>query len=305
MLSDRLPKLLTYEQAKAHYNQVKPYSKGANEGLRPLGANRRYHRSIISLFDEDTSYERVVLSLYNNRVVTRHASGVTRVSHCGWRTQSTLGFLRDTTEGLHGVRFMRKSDVFYCIDRNGDTHRMGTGGVTIDANGVVHGAEPKQKVILLRDKYREVVKPYKPFVDYCKQMTSVCDEYELEATFAVPQDADPVPTPVTTGYATGDPYYTMRNSLNAFMRFVRNATTEPNEAKRLELYYSAFVALLRTIETISYRNSMRVVQATPRTIVDKFYDCVKHYHGSHIFQQILVHGGPIPSSANVKYVGNL
>jgi hypothetical protein len=150
-MNERLPTLTSYEAAVNHYNSVVPLRSGSMQGKRPLGAVRRYIRSIIRLdgnpdlnpsagntagnADNTAGNPKpdVVLSYYQNDVIRFKPDNRVIVNTCGWPSISTYGFLADTLNGW--LKFNRARGRIYYVQTGIGSHLLpmdGKSGVTID-----------------------------------------------------------------------------------------------------------------------------------------------------------------------------
>ena len=166
-MPDDLPHLPTYAQARAYYEQVTPYSKGAEQGYRPLGRKRRYTRSLI-LAEGDT----IMLSYYDNIVARLYADGRKSFSTCGYPTISTVCVLNETskTDTLH---FQREKGKIYAVYK-GTFYRMpNRGHVEISPNGAIYGYELESQHSIDFDAMKAVREKYAPFITMIRDMLAI------------------------------------------------------------------------------------------------------------------------------------
>ena len=91
---DNLPRLSTYAEALAWYQSRQPYKRGRSKGLRPLGENRRYDRSLINvLTDANGNVGSVILSFHTCPVITFYPDDSIVLKHGSWETVGTMDFI--------------------------------------------------------------------------------------------------------------------------------------------------------------------------------------------------------------------
>ena len=167
-MPENLPYLPTYERALAHWESVRPYSKGADEGKRPLGEKRRYSRSIIYKAQDNA----IVLSFYNNDVVRLYTDGSKRFSTCGYSSISTMHVLNETskTDALH---FNREKGKIYAVYK-GTFYRMPDRGcVEVSASGAITGYKCESQHTIRFDAMKAKKDKYAPFTTYMKDILTI------------------------------------------------------------------------------------------------------------------------------------
>jgi len=174
MLSECVPYLYTYAEAKEYAAGVVPYKNGSDKaGQKPLGRVRRYNRSII----EDRG-ESVVCSLYGNDLVEFHSDGSITVGTGGYMTTMTGAFLTDV---LGWGRIVRNRGRIYYSDNEGYLHLM-MPSVRVYPDGKVEGRSIEYKYVgAARGGLVKRRKQYQPFLDYAKQVLSLTPEFQLDA----------------------------------------------------------------------------------------------------------------------------
>lgn len=182
-LRDQLPTLTSYEGALNHYHKVVPLRSGAEKGKRPLGAVRRYTRSIIWL-DSNTVLNpngkrdgntdlnpnpNVVLSYYGHDLIKFTPDNHAIVNTCGWPSVSTLGFLRDTLspkfqfKRLRGRIYYRNAEGFHLLPTDGKS------AVTINLNtGEAVGGGHIDTYVANKAALRAARAPFKEFITYAR-----------------------------------------------------------------------------------------------------------------------------------------
>ena len=177
-MPENLPHLPTYEKALAHWESVRPYSKGADQGKRPLGEKRRYSRSIIRKVHQLTGDDAIVLSYYNNDVVRLYPNGSKKFSICGYPSISTTHVLNETsrTDNLH---FTREKGKIYAVYK-GTFYRMPSRGyVEISADGAIRGYEIESQHSIDFDAMKAMRDKYASFVTFIRDMLTINQYVEV------------------------------------------------------------------------------------------------------------------------------
>ena len=191
-MSERLPTLTTYEAALRHYNSVVPLRAGNKKGERPLGAVRRYIRSLIRLepnYRSDRNPDLnpsagntagntentgnglakdVVLSYYDNDIIRFTPDDRVIVSTCGWSSISTYGFISDVL-GMR-LKFSRARSRIYYVQTGVGSHLLpqdGKSGVTIDLHtGEATGGGTVETYALDKPAMNALRGKFKEFINY-------------------------------------------------------------------------------------------------------------------------------------------
>lgn len=186
-MPENLPHLPTYEKALAHWEAVRPYSKGADQGKRPLGEKRRYSRSIIRKVHQLTGDDAIVLSYYNNDVVRLYPNGSKKFSICGYPSISTTHVLNETsrTDNLHFTREKGKiyavyKGTFYCMPT--------TGYVEISASGEIAGYEHECQHTIRFDVMKALKEKYGPFTTFVRDMLTINPYVSVNQQFGLVVD---------------------------------------------------------------------------------------------------------------------
>jgi len=173
-MPEGLPHLPTYAMAHDHYESVRPYSKGEELGFRPLGAKRRYTRSLI----HKRYGSEIVFSYYNNHVVRLHPDGRREFSICGYPSISTTCVLNETskTDALH---FQREKGKIYAVYK-GTFYRMPNRGyVEISADGAIRGYEIECQHSIDFDAMKAMREKYASFVIFIRDMLTINQYVEV------------------------------------------------------------------------------------------------------------------------------
>lgn len=281
-MPDDLPHLPTYAQARAHYDRTIPYAKGSEVGYRPLGAKRKYTRSLI-LAEADT----FMLSYYNNIVVKLYESGKRGFSICGFPTISTTCFLNETsrTDNLH---FQREKGKIYAVYK-GTFYRMPNRGyVEISANGAISGYERETQHAIDFDGIKAVREKYAPFTTYFRDMLTISPHVEprpntegMHWTFVADLDR------VTYMPSTWGKVKTERNvkqSMTMFFELLDKAL-EKKESDRLNDFFHLAIKFLNSciMENTHRFTDFRVVEIA--NAQNHFNELIKYRFAKQVFKQ--------------------
>lgn len=321
-MKDQLPTLLSYEAALRHYNSVAPLRAGGKKGERPLGAVRRYIRSIIRLEPTTTpsagntagntentgndTVKDVVLSYYQNDVIRFKPDNRVIVNTCGWPSLSTFGFLSDIL-GMK-LKFNRARSRIYYVQTGIGSHLLptdGKSGVTIDLNtGEAIGGGDIDAYEIDRAAMTEVRRGFKEFITYAHD----CIAMRTPVTVAK-RESDPLH--VTSSAFARNGYYKIKPQkdlrANVLALATRDATA--TEEQTLERYYEAFnkiaaSALLGSPASRFYRSDT-FDAAIDRQSFDKFFtNMLKLAYADKVFHSVR-HESPmrkLPSDKNRFFI---
>ncbi len=181
--SARLPALINYENAKAHYEDVVPI-RGRYPEERPLGKNRRYqhmqiHKRVRSVEVEGDPLGKFVTTyacqLYSTDCIEffPDESIVLRVN--SWKGPTTMMFLNYTLENFG--RIESASGKWYFVNKGGEAFTMPTSrGDELRLHFVDgHGyrpidCKPEHKYVMRRKEMNRLRKYYSDFIEYGKTM---------------------------------------------------------------------------------------------------------------------------------------
>lgn len=167
-MPDDLPHLPTYAMAENYFNCVRPYSKGADVGERPLGAKRRYSRSLI----HKHAGGEVVLTYYENPVVRLHPDGRKEFSICGYPSISTTCVLNETSK-TDTLQFKREKGKIYAVYK-GTFYRMPDHGyVEVSNDGAIRGYEIESQHSIDFDAMKAKREKYASFMTFIRDMLTI------------------------------------------------------------------------------------------------------------------------------------
>lgn len=172
-----LPALVSFEQAKKHYETVIPI-RGRSKECKPAGKNRRFswytiERNMKSV--EDGSQigkwtESYGIRVYGADLVEFHSDGNITLRTSNWASPTTMSVLFYSTASF-GTVFSEKGKWYFrnkqnkCYPLNGELELHKKDGVYEPVNIVQENRHRAN-----RKAMNEVAKKYKKFTDYAKQM---------------------------------------------------------------------------------------------------------------------------------------
>jgi hypothetical protein len=165
-MADNIPRLTTYQEALIHFNAVKPFSKGASEGMKPLGLNRRYDRTQIRK-DADN----LIIKHYHTDIAIYHSHGGFTFSMGGYDSISTVQILQE----LLGVeKFAKRNGKAYYFDGMGHAYRIGM-KLYVSSCGTVSTEDMQHETrhTINKEGFKAVKDRFKIFTDYAKMVTSL------------------------------------------------------------------------------------------------------------------------------------
>lgn len=165
-LPDGLPFLPDYATALNCYNDIKPFSKGRNVGLRPLGRNRAYNRLLIEQSEIDRS---IMIKHYQTYIATYYPDGGFRFNDGGRDSLSTCQALQEVVGRDHFTR--SKGKIYYC-DRNGHFFHV-NGGLRVNPDGLVENPKTDKVYKINRERFKALKLKFKTFTDYAKQVVTL------------------------------------------------------------------------------------------------------------------------------------
>ena len=259
-MADNIPRLTTYKAALIHFNAVKPFSKGASKGKKPLGLNRRYDRTQIRIDapTHDTENFRddnpIIIKYYETDIAIYHQHGSFTFSVGDWNTISTVQILQE----LFGVdKFAKRNGKAYYFDGIGHAYRIGK-KLYVSADGTVstEDMENETRHVVDKEKFKALKERFAVFTDYAKMVTSLtlggkgigmdlC-RGDYKPNHYQPRSAKYILTCDTTqmNYHTKPQAYIR----NEFFEQVNNAMEIADEGKRME-------AMLPLVEFLSFSAS--------------------------------------------------
>lgn len=315
-MADDIPSLLTYREACIHHDAVKPFSKGASEGKKPLGLNRRYDRIQIRKGNrvDGTLDHPIIIKHYQTDIAIYHPNGAFSFCMGDWDSMSTTQIMQE----LLGVeKFGRRKGKAYYFDGMGHAYRITNGGLRVNADGHVDtdSAYMESRHTLNKEAFKEIKDKYHTFTEYAKMVTTMTQGGEAHATVIA-----------RGGYKRGS--YSARNirhmlscdssaishhakqhvQLRAeFFEELNHAIKQADEAKRLE-------AMMPLVEFMSFSASTDysirmdgddikyIWKMDNKRLTYFFNELLKFHHSKEVFTKEQVPLGTIAHDTNYKYI---
>lgn len=310
-LPDCLPRLRTYAQALARYNETVPLRTGHDAGLVPLGDARRYKRS--QMLKVDTLQGKVIKCRYwQHDCITFYEDGRVHFDIGHWHSPTTLMFLNDVFGGFArhtGKIYYKYGDNFYYLN---PTH-----GLWLSDDGSPHEPEPESAYSLDRKRWKALTAKVKPFMDYAQNMIKVM---EPRASNEVLEEFKRLVAHYGHGYweslvpRLGQanariPYLTIavkeirynRGEITktraAFMERVMQAC----ETKNLDAMYPLMFTLQACASEQRWAGNNYVTECSPERLKKYMYELMKFEYCNDIFQETVQPIGKRVVDSNAKY----
>lgn len=301
--SDLFPNLRTYRDAYIHWAAVKPYSKGASKGLKPLGGNRRYDRSLIRQDDND-----IVCSLYDTDVIRYKPDNTIELWHGGFETISTAEIMdlvlryRFGHEN-NGRLIARVNSKLYVVDGTGFKHRFDDSNldprpIVIRPDNSVEGGITEYKHNLIKPVMAQMRKHYAEFVEY---MTFYAQSVGNNLDFG----ASKVPhLPTTVSELRWNKHHLMQQREGFFGELNELISGDPLVSKeaKLEKFYELSKAIAYNAKDARWEGYTRQHFVTPKAMREHFYELCRYEYNEHLFEEVAAERGKVVRDENEKYV---
>lgn len=172
--SKDIQSISNYKAAQITYECIKPIRGDCND-IRPLAARKHKHLRI-EKFEEngETLYAAV---LYRTRCVTWYPDGRMRISHGGWPSQTTAGFLYEVLPFGMTPRLISRS-LYLHITTPGVTaghYLISSDGLLLDADRNPVNPVRENKYTSSRAKTNAVMSRFKDFLTWAKGYISLTE----------------------------------------------------------------------------------------------------------------------------------
>jgi len=316
---DDLPSISTYEGALVWYQSREPYKKGRSKGLRPLGNNRRYDRSLINVStDVNGNVGSVILSFHSAPVITFFPDNSIVLNNYGWETVGTMDFINSVlrtrfnqSQAAHAAYaagefgsgmskwsgVTRRRGKLYFSDgspANGE-HRFER-VLKLSADNEVTGGVSESEWVLDKPLMTRVRNHYAEFTEYLTyyaQMASsrVASEIQVQKKLAVDKGN------LRWGSAA------QIRDRDEFFYSLGLAMLEGNE-DRLALFLPLAEQLIVNAADKAYDWKMQTYkyEITPQKARDFFYDLCRYQYADSLFKKEVMEKGKVVLDENSKYV---
>lgn len=257
-----IPTLRTYKQAQERFNETKPI-RGGDQSMRRLGKRSDQHKYI--RHEVRDGIDVYIAGLYETDLVyyypTHH-----NVTMGGWTTKSTVDFIHKVAPARLSSHaessyipsgFRYQGIPFYRLDYAGQPIDHGS-IYSFTYDNIPLGEHPKRiKYAVDRKKMNEVMKPYKPFLQYVKAMHALHGDTVADIDEVRKQVLE-----VTKSYRS-----------NAFIGLVESEDT----------YWAGYMSLFYEA---SRRNWPDGWVADINTMNRKFREEIKAQHGAKLLKEV-------------------
>ena len=295
----RIPALSDYDQAKAHYERVKPI-RGRIPEVKPLGTERRFtwyqiRQNTIANQYENTEYHTYACQLYNTDCVEFYPNGDITLRTAGWHSITTKAFIGYVMRDVGTL--ISESGKWYFINRKGQNFLFKNElQLKRDENGELVAKQEVQEYKQSIDrkamgKYRRL---YKSFSDYGRTMLSMSNEITLSDVESLEDSKFGFEGKGVIPYYAWQSQATRENRRRFF-----KLLDEQLVSGDIELLYALASYVARSSGYYVY--SKNVYRCEPTSFVNKFEEMIKHEFRDEIFKAEPVPMGTIFNDRNKKY----
>jgi len=321
---DDLPRLSTYAEALAWYESREPYKKGRSKGLRPLGKNRRYDRSLISLSGKleaillDSSMGSVILSFHEVPVITFFEDNSVVLNNGGWETVGTMDFINTVL----GSRFSqcqaahaayaagefgsglskwagvtrRRGKLYFCDGSPANGEHRFERVLKLSADNEVTGGVTERAWVLDKAMMARVRKHYADFTEYLTyyaQMvgTRVAADVQMQKKLSVDK---------SSLRWSSRPQIRDREEFFHALNLAMLDTSDD----RLRWYMPLAEQLVVNAADKMYDWAAQTYkyEITPQKARDFFYDLCRYHYADFLFKEETMEKGKVVLDENSKYV---
>lgn len=312
---DDLPRLSTFTEALVWYQSRQPYKRGRSKGLRPLGNNRRYDRSLIStLTDADGKVGSVTLSFHTCLVITFYPDDSVVLKHGSWETVGTMDFintvLRDRFNKLSDANrehfdmrsakwagiTRRRGKLYFCDGSLTASEHRFEGVLRLEANNEVTGGAFEYEWVLNKEKMARVIKHYAEFTEYLTYYS------QMVGTRVASEIIQQKKLTVVKGDLrwNGKPQIREREEFFFGLNLAMMVTGEDKLTNFLPL--AEQVAVNAASKQYNWAAQMYTYVITPQMARDFFYDLCRYHYAEYLFSREVVEKGKVVLDENSKYV---
>lgn len=313
--ADGLPRLSTFTEALVWYQSREPYKKGRSKGLRPLGDNRRYDRSLIStLTDADGKVGSVILSFHNEPLITFYPDNRIVLRHGGYETVSTMDFIntvmRDRFNSLaehNRVHYdmptakwsgltRRRGKLYLCDGAATNSEHRFEGILEIKGDHEITGGAAEYAWVLDKEMMARVRKHYAEFTEYLTyyaQMVSARVAYDITQQKKLSVDKGSLRWRTAPEVTHREEFFYMLN-LSMFV------TGEDKLTNFLPL--AEQIAVNAASRMYDWNMQTYKYTITPQMARDFFYELCRYHYADYLFKKEAVERGKVVLDENSKYV---
>lgn len=313
--ADNLPRLGTFTEALVWYQSRQPYTRGRNKGLRPLGNNRRYDRSLINtLTDENGGVGSVILSFHGTPLIAFYPNNNVVIKHGGHETVSTMDFintvLRDRFNRLAEANranydmptakwsglTRRRGKLYFCDGAPENSEHRFEGVIEIKANHEITGGASEYAWVLDKDMMARVRKHYAEFTEYLtyySQMVGTRAAADIIQQKKLSVDKGSLRWRTATEVRDRGEFFYMLN-LSMFVTGEDKLTNFLPLAEQIAVN-AASKQYDWNVQTYRYT-------ITPQVARDFFYELCRYHYADYLFSKEAVEKGRVVLDENSKYL---
>lgn len=295
----RIPSLNNYEEAKAHYEGVKPI-RGRNPEVRPLGKERRFtwyeiKRNTYANQSENREYYTYVCHLYQSDCVEFYPNGDITLRTEGWNSITTKAFIGYVMYGLG--RIISESGKWYFVNKANQSFLFKRElQLKRDENGnmVAKNQVQEYRQRINRKAMNALRKTYKSFTDYGRTMLAMSNEIKITDIESMLDGKLGFSGKNVISYYNWQNEKTRDNRAKFFALLDKQA-----ESGDIELLYDLASYVARGAGQYRYRAEAYVCE--PQWFIERFDEMIRHEFRDQVFTAEPVPMGERFSDRNKKY----
>jgi hypothetical protein len=338
--ADQLPSLLNYNTARNWYDTRKAYKRGRSKGLYPLGDNRRYDRSLISIGVEHGGVENggrefVICSYHGTNVITFYSDNSIVINNGGYETIATEDFINsilrnrfaegrvvygslDHGDGVREVLaerkpkwsgIIRRKGKMYFSDGYGKDHRFER-ILKIAANNEVTGGVVEKRLELNQELMGKLRKHYAEFTEYLTYYVQMIGDRHAGGIASPVNKLSANVSDIRWGLDKERANRTMFfHRLHEAMKIGKDegadetADKDAKDAKLNEfLSLAEEVVINASMKYYDYKMAQYFYRIDPQRARDHFYEVCRYYYAKFLFSYKEVEMGKVVLNENKKYM---
>ena len=296
-----IKRIVTYEEAKLRYEQIKPI-RGRAADVRPLGVRKNDSYRIakrVNPLSDITSYQ---CFLYRTPVVEFKPDGDVEINMGGWGSTGTRTFIERV---LHLSCYSKNSSSVLCLGNKAEVVLHPTKTTVIRRLEVypfaweLASSEPVYETQLNKKKANNVRARYSEFEKYLRGMINLRTE-QRESNTTYRGQKYVLPPSIRIGKTEFTEMDVKGSDVRAKGRFPVEliANDQPEESKHSNFYKAALEIVLALRGGASLRFAGVDIHVQSDSILPKFREIVYIHHSDEVFEKVLL---PVGKAASKKY----
>lgn len=333
---DQLPSLPNYNTARNWYDTRKVYKKGRSKGLYPLGGNRRYDRSLISIGAEHGGVENggrefVICSYYGKNVITFYSDNSIVINNGGYETIANEDFINsilrnrfaegrvvygDHEDGIlaerkDGILAERKPKWSGIIRRKGKMYFSDGYGkdlrferiLKIAANNEVTGGVVEKRLELNQELMGKLRKHYAEFTEYLTYYVQMIGNRHAGGIASPVNKLSVHVSDLRWGLDKEGANRTMFfHRLHEAMKIGKDETADKDAKLNEFLSLAEEVVINASMKHYDYKMAQYFYWIDPQRARDHFYEVCRYYYAKFLFSYKEVEMGKVVLNENKKYM---